>query len=287
MRDAAGILDGLQARRDGAVESAQALLIDVLTNLSAFAFRGDDALSANTAALPRLFGRFQRERGREVGEPLNASLELSGEEAAKAAGGDAEARVRAEPRPSTSFAAPGDDNGRAERARLQAAEPARATAISNGFESRLNLLAGPLLKGLDMTNLCIAGGAVLRALTMGNPLEKSEIEDARTGASDIDFFVVADDEQSARAAFDRLFAHLKARYALVPNKRCWLDDADDPQPLLEKDRGSHEDGEPPFRLPDDSMLVVRSKFAVTFAAGWRSGTSKSSCGATRAWPKSS
>ena len=63
------------------------------------------AIEAATAALPRLFARFQRERGPEVGAPLNASLELESEAAAHAAGEAASARARLEPRPSTSFAA--------------------------------------------------------------------------------------------------------------------------------------------------------------------------------------
>lgn len=209
-----GALDALTERRDGAVESAQALLIDVLADLSAFTHLGEEALAPPTVSLPRLFTRFQRERGREVGAPLNASLELSSTAAAEAAGDRASVRVRTEPRPSTSFAALDDMEGRAKRARLQATSAAYDVAKRAGFERRMHLLGGPLLEGLDMSHLCIAGGAVLRALMMGEPSEEEEIERARQGASDIDFFVVADDELIARAAFDRLFAHLKARYAV-------------------------------------------------------------------------
>tara|TARA_B110001452_G_scaffold265579_1_gene270517 strand:+ start:2846 stop:4624 length:1779 start_codon:yes stop_codon:yes gene_type:complete len=84
-----------------------------------------------------------------------------------------------------------------------------------GFRARLNLFAGPLFQGLDMTNLVIAGGAVLEALTLkdlpGDPETVEGIPEAtaRDGSADIDLFVVADDEQQARAAFNRVFAHLK------------------------------------------------------------------------------
>ena len=261
-------VDNLRARRDGAVESAEALLIDVLAHIDGFVYRGDDGLAVGTASLPRLFGGFQRERGREVGAPLNASLELAAEDAASTAGREASARIRAEPRPSTSFAVSSEVSlaARTAAAEHAASEAARASALRSGYEKRLHLLAGPLLEGLDMTGLCIAGGAVLRALMMGAPTEEDEIEKARKGASDVDFFIVADDESSAQAAFDRLFAHLKARYDVVPNHEYWRQENGEPR--LEKDRGDHDDGEPPFRLATDAMLVVRSRFAVTFAAGW-------------------
>jgi hypothetical protein len=125
-----------------------------------------------------------------------------------------------------------------------------------GFRARLNLFAGPLsiFEGLDMTNLIVAGGAVLQALLLSNPNPPGEREQqrarkkAQAGHSDIDLFVVAEEEASARAAFDRLVSHIKARLAERP---VWPDD--------------HTDGND--LGPHTELLVYRSRMAVTIYAG--------------------
>ena len=125
-----------------------------------------------------------------------------------------------------------------------------------GFRARLTLFAGPLsiFEGLDMTNLIVAGGAVLQALLLSNPNPPGEREQqkvrnqAQAGHSDVDFFVVADEEASARAAFDRLVSHVKARLAERP---VWPDDQTD---------GNNLD-------PHTELLVYRSRMAVTIYAG--------------------
>ena len=87
-----------------------------------------------------------------------------------------------------------------------------------GFRARLDAFAGPLFAGLDMTNLVVAGGAVFHALLLGNPVgdnaaARTVRREAADGKSDIDIFIVAEDEATARAAFDRVVAHFKARLA--------------------------------------------------------------------------
>ena len=132
----------------------------------------------------------------------------------------------------------------------------------DAFRARFHLFAGPLLDGLDLTNLVpctaaplaattrpapppppppltppppppplpppppppprspsfttsfqvVAGGSVLHALMLeGDPADPEVQLAARKGPADIDFFVVADDDASAHAAFDRLFTHLRTR----------------------------------------------------------------------------
>ena len=103
----------------------------------------------------------------------------------------------------------------AEAARHRTVLKGMACQDMAGFRARLDLFAGPLFRGLDMTNLVVAGGAVLEALTLKHVLgdtglrDESVREQAQQGTADIDVFIVADDEQTARAAFDRVFAHLK------------------------------------------------------------------------------
>lgn len=105
-----------------------------------------------------------------------------------------------------------------------------------GFRERLHALAGPLLEGLDMANLVVAGGIVLRALTMATPEDRP-----REGSSDVDLFVVADTEEQAQAAFRRTYHHLLDNMHRMPVEQ---------------------------EVNRTSLLVVRTKVAVTFFAGW-------------------
>ena len=104
---------------------------------------------------------------------------------------------------------------RAEAARHRTVLKGMTCQDMAGFRARLDLFAGPLFQGLDMTNLVVAGGAVLEALTLKHVLGDTGLDDnlvreqAQKGTADIDLFIVAEDEQTARAAFDRVFAHLK------------------------------------------------------------------------------
>ena len=104
---------------------------------------------------------------------------------------------------------------RAEAARHRTVLKGMTCQDMAGFRARLDLFAGPLFRGLDMTNLVVAGGAVLEALTLKHVLGDTGLDDnlvreqAQKGTADIDLFIVAEDEQTARAAFDRVFAHLK------------------------------------------------------------------------------
>lgn len=63
-----------------------------------------------------------------------------------------------------------------------------------GFRSRFNLFAGPLLEDLDWRGLHLvaAGGSVLEALTMGDPTNISVQQNARRGTSDIDIFCIGE-----------------------------------------------------------------------------------------------
>ena len=106
-----------------------------------------------------------------------------------------------------------------------------------GFRERLDLFAGPLFVGLDMTNLVVAGGAVLHALILGDPNHQRVRAQAEEGGADIDIFIVAEEESVARAAFDRVVGHFKARLAV--------------------DTMTHR-----------RLVIVRSHLAVSLYAGW-------------------
>ena len=81
--------------------------------------------------------------------------------------------------------------------------PARS---ADDFRVRLDAFAGPLFAGLDMTNLVVAGGAVVQALM----IKEDELRHAsREGSADIDLFIVAPDEATARATCDRVYAHFR------------------------------------------------------------------------------
>ena len=89
-----------------------------------------------------------------------------------------------------------------------------------GFRQRLDLFVGPLLAGLDMTNLVVAGGAVLRALLLKDTEAENDDEfstvafssEAHQGSADVDLWIVADDADTARATFERVLAHVAAKY---------------------------------------------------------------------------
>ena len=59
----------------------------------------------------------------------------------------------------------------------RASAAALVSARRSGSMERLHLLVGPLLRGLELSNLLIAGGAVRRALLMGEPSD--EVQQAR------------------------------------------------------------------------------------------------------------
>ena len=109
------------------------------------------------------------------------------------------------------------------------------------FQTCLDVFAGPLFAGLDAADLVVAGGAVLHALLLDNTVGddtaaiRARAKAAR-GSSDVDIFVVAEEEATARAAFDRVVAHFKARLAADV-------------------------------LPHRELMVVRSPLAVSLYAG--------------------
>ena len=105
------------------------------------------------------------------------------------------------------------------------------------FRLRLDAFAGPLFAGLDLTNIVVAGGAIMHVLMLGDSTTEASNE-ARLGSADVDLFIVADDDATARAAFFRVYAHLKGRLAA----------------------GNHPN--------QPSLLVLRSRFAVTFYTGY-------------------
>ena len=105
------------------------------------------------------------------------------------------------------------------------------------FRLRLDAFAGPLFAGLDLTNIVVAGGAIMHVLMLGDSTTEAS-DEARLGSADVDLFIVADDDASARAAFFRVYAHLKARLAA----------------------GNHP--------TQPHLLVLRSRFAVTFYTGY-------------------
>ena len=129
-----------------------------------------------------------------------------------------------------------------------------------------------------MDNLIVAGGAVLEALRMGDPSDAGVRRAAREGASDVDLFVIADDDDTARATFDNILVYLRSRLAeIVPGpgdpRHVEVDgipevgdvEADGnlrPLELPQTDR------DPPFVLREKKLLVTRTARAVTFVCGW-------------------
>ena len=156
-------------------------------------------------------------------------------------------------------------------------DPLGATSL-DAFRARLELFCGPLTLGLPMDNLIVAGGAVLEALRMGDPSDAGVRRAAREGASDVDLFVIADDDDKARATFDNILVYLRSRLAeIVPGpgdpRHVEVDgipevgdvEADGnlrPLELPQTDR------DPPFVLREKKLLVTRTARAVTFVCGW-------------------
>jgi hypothetical protein len=105
------------------------------------------------------------------------------------------------------------------------------------FRLLLDAFAGPLFEGLDLTNIVVAGGAIMHVLMLPDSTTQAS-EVARLGSADIDLFIVADDDATAHAAFFRVYAHLKGRLAA----------------------GNHPN--------QPHLLVLRSRFAVTFYTGY-------------------
>ncbi len=113
------------------------------------------------------------------------------------------------------------------------------------FRARLDLFAGPLFDGLDLTNLCVAGGGVLRTLYLKHPNPQATEDElralaARESMADIDVFVLCGDDAAAKAAMDRVYRHLWTRLKVK---------------AAAAGISTH-------------MLVARSKFAITFVCGY-------------------
>lgn len=150
---------------------------------------------------------------------------------------------------------------------LRAKHPPKGVACPTieGFRTRLNLFSGPLLEGLDMTNMVIAGGSVVRALTMGDPTEGEVQSDARKGSSDIDIFCTANDPATAMATFQRLLSHVKSRLVDVVDASVQANpDVED----WEERSQQQADGQPPFVMSCKQVLVTRTKATLTIVAGW-------------------
>ena len=128
--------------------------------------------------------------------------------------------------------------------------PAQSLA---GFEANLQRFAGELFAGLDMTNLVVAGGAVLSSLLIPSEFRATHPEAFRLGASDVDLFIVADDDAAALACYERVLRHLTTSLA-------------DPNRGTQDDDGFGDNFEPV--LSERKLLVTRTKYAVTFVAGW-------------------
>ena len=94
-----------------------------------------------------------------------------------------------------------------------------------------------------MTNLVVAGGAVLRALLLSRARGRRGIDELGSRhirAADVDLWIVADDADAARETFERVLAHVAAKYRDVNEVQ---------------------------RMTSD-VLVVRSKYCVTLAGPW-------------------
>lgn len=122
-----------------------------------------------------------------------------------------------------------------------------------GFEANLQRFAGELFEGLDMTNLVVAGGAVLSSMLIPSEFGTTHPDAFRVGASDVDLFIVADDDEAALACYERVLRHLTTRLA-------------DAATHVQDDDGFGDNFEPV--LSERKLLVTRTKYAVTFVAGW-------------------
>jgi hypothetical protein len=165
--------------------------------------------------------------------------------------------------------------------------PALGCSERSGFERRLNLLAGPLLEGLDLAGLHLvaAGGIVQRALLLGDPDDQAVQAEARKGKSDVDLFLVVPPNSGKEAgqelgkrAFRGVLEHLTGRLraidqgrgvdiqpaALARDVRLAMSDG-----TIAHTNRMCPDGLPPFAMRNGGqILVVRSKQAITFVAGW-------------------
>ena len=103
------------------------------------------------------------------------------------------------------------DASRARASRHGNPMPAVRCRDNHEFKVSFEAFAGPLLKGLDMTNLVVAGGAVVEALALRHA--DANASRATASRSDIDLFVVCADEETARATFARVLEHMRARLA--------------------------------------------------------------------------
>jgi hypothetical protein len=86
-------------------------------------------------------------------------------------------------------------NADASRMRRTASKMCRSDAE---FRASFESFAGPLLAGLDMTNLVVAGGAVVEAIGMRDAAGDVNASRATMSKADIDLFIVCEDELTAR-----------------------------------------------------------------------------------------
>ena len=130
---------------------------------------------------------------------------------------------------------------------------------------------------------------MLTALTMGDPADAATRLCAREGSTDIDLFVVADDEKHAQKAFKRVYTHLKSRlseiamieqevgdvpqhgftmrHRKVHPTRCTFgrdEHNNSPRSSIRRDASPHSHR----RCATSQMLLVRSQKCVTFFTGW-------------------
>jgi hypothetical protein len=71
------------------------------------------------------------------------------------------------------------------------------------FRQKLVEFGGPLLANFPIENLVIAGGSIVRAL---------QDSGRETNGADVDIFLIADDDDTAQAAYQRILKHVKERY---------------------------------------------------------------------------
>ena len=147
-------------------------------------------------------------------------------------------------------------------------EGVRPSTLSQ-FEERLDLFGGPLLHGLDWSNLVLAGGAVHACLGLGDPRDRETQRTARRGASDLDLFVVAPaaDAGAGERVAQRVFRHLCDRLRAMATTRLtrYIDDNDEQTQTTFAGLHAHE-SDPGLSTP--SLLVSRSQYALTFVVGW-------------------
>jgi hypothetical protein len=94
------------------------------------------------------------------------------------------------------------------------------------FRQKLVEFGGPLLANFPMENIVVAGGSIVRAL---------QDSGRETNGADVDIFIIADDDDTARATYQRILQHVKERNV----------------------QG----------IPHHELLVMRSPFAVTLIVG--------------------